>query len=39
MAELGFYRQEDEHDSCGIGFVADIKGRAYIVIGLEMKKC
>jgi glutamate synthase (NADPH/NADH) large chain len=22
------YRTEDEHDSCGIGFVADIKGRA-----------
>jgi glutamate synthase (NADPH/NADH) large chain len=21
------YRREDEHDSCGIGFVADIKGR------------
>ena len=24
----GLYRREDEHDSCGIGFVADIKGRA-----------
>ncbi|MDR1238787.1 MAG: glutamate synthase large subunit, partial [Treponema sp.] len=23
----GMYRKEDEHDSCGIGFVADIKGR------------
>ncbi|MDR1104873.1 MAG: glutamate synthase large subunit [Treponema sp.] len=23
----GMYRPEDEHDSCGIGFVADIKGR------------
>jgi glutamate synthase (NADPH/NADH) large chain len=23
----GLYRKEDEHDSCGIGFVADIKGR------------
>jgi glutamate synthase (NADPH/NADH) large chain len=23
----GLYRQEYEHDSCGIGFVADIKGR------------
>ncbi|MDR0670154.1 MAG: hypothetical protein LBF95_08735, partial [Treponema sp.] len=23
----GLYRPEDEHDSCGIGFVADIKGR------------
>ncbi len=23
----GLYRREDEHDSCGIGFVADIKGR------------
>ncbi|MDR1029279.1 MAG: glutamate synthase large subunit [Treponema sp.] len=26
--DQGLYRQEDEHDSCGIGFVADIKGRA-----------
>ncbi|MDR2617984.1 MAG: glutamate synthase large subunit, partial [Treponema sp.] len=24
---LGLYRKEFEHDSCGIGFVADIKGR------------
>jgi glutamate synthase (NADPH/NADH) large chain len=24
----GLYQKEDEHDSCGIGFVADIKGRA-----------
>ena len=24
---VGLYRSEDEHDSCGIGFVADIKGR------------
>ncbi|MDR0785131.1 MAG: glutamate synthase large subunit [Treponema sp.] len=23
----GLYREEDEHDSCGIGFVADVKGR------------
>jgi glutamate synthase (NADPH/NADH) large chain len=23
----GLYRKEDEHDSCGIGFVADIKGK------------
>ncbi|MDR2028746.1 MAG: glutamate synthase subunit alpha, partial [Treponema sp.] len=23
----GLYRKEDEHDSCGIGFVADIRGR------------
>ena len=23
----GLYRPQDEHDSCGIGFVADIKGR------------
>ncbi|MDR2629380.1 MAG: glutamate synthase large subunit, partial [Spirochaetaceae bacterium] len=23
----GLYRPEDEHDACGIGFVADIKGR------------
>ncbi|GHV75682.1 glutamate synthase [Spirochaetia bacterium] len=27
MGEHGLYRAEDEHDSCGIGFVADIKGR------------
>ncbi|MDR0554334.1 MAG: glutamate synthase large subunit [Treponema sp.] len=26
-APHGLYRKEDEHDSCGIGFVADIKGR------------
>ncbi|AEF86357.1 glutamate synthase, large subunit [Treponema primitia ZAS-2] len=25
--QKGLYREEDEHDSCGIGFVADIKGR------------
>ncbi|MDR1252219.1 MAG: glutamate synthase large subunit [Treponema sp.] len=25
--QQGLYRLEDEHDSCGIGFVADIKGR------------
>jgi glutamate synthase (NADPH/NADH) large chain len=25
---MGLYRPEYEHDSCGIGFVADIKGRA-----------
>ncbi|MDR2536692.1 MAG: glutamate synthase large subunit [Treponema sp.] len=27
-APQGLYRVADEHDSCGIGFVADIKGRA-----------
>jgi glutamate synthase (NADPH/NADH) large chain len=27
MGGCGLYREEDEHDSCGIGFVADIKGR------------
>ncbi|MDR3123337.1 MAG: glutamate synthase subunit alpha, partial [Treponema sp.] len=27
MGGCGLYRKEDEHDSCGIGFVADIKGR------------
>ena len=27
MGGCGLYRREDEHDSCGIGFVADIKGR------------
>jgi glutamate synthase (NADPH/NADH) large chain len=35
----GLYRKEDEHDSCGIGFVADIKGRASHAIlrrGLEV---
>ena len=25
--EMGLYRPEFEHDNCGIGFVADIKGR------------
>ncbi|MDR2177070.1 MAG: glutamate synthase large subunit [Treponema sp.] len=36
---LGLYREEDERDSCGIGFVADIKGRkSYDIIkrGLEV---
>ncbi|GHV93764.1 glutamate synthase [Spirochaetia bacterium] len=35
----GMYRSEDEHDSCGIGFVADIKGRrshAILQRGLEV---
>jgi glutamate synthase (NADPH/NADH) large chain len=35
----GLYRSEDEHDSCGIGFVADIKGRrthAILSKGLEV---
>ncbi|MDR3161870.1 MAG: glutamate synthase subunit alpha, partial [Spirochaetaceae bacterium] len=35
----GLYRKEDERDSCGIGFVADIKGRrSYDIIkrGLEV---
>ena len=35
----GLYRPEDEHDSCGIGFVADIKGRrshAILRKGLEV---
>jgi glutamate synthase (NADPH/NADH) large chain len=35
----GLYRTEDEHDSCGIGFVADIKGRkshGIIERGLEV---
>jgi glutamate synthase (NADPH/NADH) large chain len=27
MRQSGLYRAEYEHDSCGIGFVADIKGR------------
>ena len=26
--EHGLYRREDEHDSCGIGFVANIRGQA-----------
>jgi glutamate synthase (NADPH/NADH) large chain len=33
------YRPEDEHDSCGIGFVADIKGRrshSILARGLEV---
>jgi glutamate synthase (NADPH/NADH) large chain len=37
----GLYRKEDEHDSCGIGFVADIKGRkshAILKRGLEVLK-
>ncbi len=25
--DQGLYRSSDEHDSCGVGFVADIKGR------------
>jgi glutamate synthase (NADPH/NADH) large chain len=35
----GMYRPEDEHDSCGIGFVADIKGRrshSILTRGLEV---
>ncbi|MDR1898803.1 MAG: glutamate synthase subunit alpha, partial [Treponema sp.] len=27
LSDRGMYRREDEHDSCGIGFVADVKGR------------
>ncbi|MDR1637473.1 MAG: hypothetical protein LBR93_09050, partial [Treponema sp.] len=37
--ERGLYRKEDEHDSCGIGFVAHIKGRkSYDILkrGLEV---
>ncbi|MDR1930751.1 MAG: glutamate synthase large subunit [Treponema sp.] len=37
--EPGLYRKEDEHDSCGIGFAADIKGRSSHAIlkrGLEV---
>ncbi|MDR0583045.1 MAG: glutamate synthase large subunit [Treponema sp.] len=37
--QRGLYRPEDEHDSCGIGFVADIKGRrshAILSKGLEV---
>ncbi len=26
-ADQGLYRSSDEHDACGVGFVADIKGR------------
>ncbi|TCP21926.1 glutamate synthase (NADPH) large subunit [Scopulibacillus darangshiensis] len=36
---LGLYRSEYEHDACGIGFYADIKGRPshdIVVTGLEM---
>jgi glutamate synthase (NADPH/NADH) large chain len=35
----GLYQRENEHDSCGIGFVADIKGRrshAVLQRGLEV---
>ncbi|MDR2433081.1 MAG: glutamate synthase large subunit [Treponema sp.] len=38
-AKRGLYRAGDEHDSCGIGFVADIKGRrshALLSKGLEV---
>ncbi|MDR2101312.1 MAG: glutamate synthase subunit alpha, partial [Treponema sp.] len=38
-ARGGLYQKEDEHDSCGIGFVADIKGRkshAILSRGLEV---
>jgi glutamate synthase (NADPH/NADH) large chain len=41
QATQGLYRKEDEHDSCGIGFVADIKGRkshAILMRGLEILK-
>ena len=27
MNEAGLYRASDEHDACGVGFVAHIKGR------------
>ncbi|MDR1373822.1 MAG: hypothetical protein LBJ24_02500, partial [Treponema sp.] len=39
LSSGGLYRAEDEHDSCGIGFVADIKGRpshAILKRGLEV---
>ncbi len=25
--EKGLYRRSEEHDACGVGFVANIKGR------------
>ncbi|MDR2048218.1 MAG: glutamate synthase large subunit [Treponema sp.] len=37
--QRGLYRKENEHDSCGIGFVADIKGRrshGILTRGLEV---
>jgi glutamate synthase (NADPH/NADH) large chain len=39
LVPQGLYRPEDEHDSCGIGFVADIKGRpshAILQRGIEV---
>ena len=31
----GLYDPRNEHDSCGVGFVANIKGRLLIVQGLQ----
>ena len=36
---IGMYRPEFEHDSCGVGFVADIKGeKSHIIVqnGIEI---
>lgn len=41
MKAQGLYNPQDEHDSCGVGFVVDIKGRASHEIveqGLEVLK-
>ena len=38
MTALGLYRQEYEHDACGVGFVANINGKkdtAILGLGLE----
>jgi glutamate synthase (NADPH/NADH) large chain len=40
-AKEGLYRQEFEHGSCGIGFVAHVKGRkshSIISMGLDILK-
>ncbi|PKL11290.1 MAG: hypothetical protein CVV52_14425, partial [Spirochaetae bacterium HGW-Spirochaetae-8] len=37
--QWGLYRKEFEHDSCGVGIVADIKGKAsheIVLRGLEV---
>ena len=39
--KLGLYDPKDEHDACGVGFVANIKGQkshSIIVKGLEILK-
>ncbi len=41
LAETGMYREEDEHSSCGVGFVAAIDGRPrreVVEMGIEALK-